>query len=48
MVATLFIRRLIIMNYRFTFKYDTDQNISANYYPIDSAIALRDLSKNKG
>ena len=36
-----------ILNHRDTFKYDTDQNISANYYPVNSAIALRDFSLNK-
>ena len=32
-----------ILNYRFTYKFETDQNISANYYPIDTAVALRDF-----
>ncbi len=35
------------MNHGDTFKYDTDQNISANYYPVNSAITLRDFSLNK-
>ena len=36
-----------ILNHRDTFKYDTGQNISANYYPVNSAIALGDFSLNK-
>ena len=36
-----------ILNYRFTYKFETDQNISANYYPIDTAVALRDFQKNR-
>ena len=36
-----------ILNNRFTHKYETDKNILAIYYPIDSAVALRDLYKNR-
>ena len=36
-----------ILNHRETFKYITPQNISANYYPVTTAIALRDFSSNK-
>jgi len=27
--------------------YSDKQNISSNYYPVDSAIAIRDLKKNR-
>jgi hypothetical protein len=30
-----------IINYRETFKYHGDQNVSSNYYPVNSAIVLR-------
>jgi len=30
------------LNYRPTWNYSGDQNISSNYYPVNSAIAMRD------
>ena len=31
-----------VLNYRSTFTLDTDMTVSANYYPINTAIAIRD------
>lgn len=31
-----------ILNYRANFHLDTDMKVSSNYYPINSAIAIRD------
>jgi len=36
-----------ILNYRPSFNYSGDQNISANYYPINSAIAMRNTDNLK-
>lgn len=37
-----------ILNFNPAFKWPSDpQNISGNFYPVDSAIAMRDLSKSK-
>ena len=33
------------LNWRPSYMPDTDQNISSNYYPVNSAIVLRDLNK---
>jgi len=33
-----------ILNYRPTWNYSGDQNISANYYPVGSGIAMRDIN----
>jgi hypothetical protein len=35
-----------ILNYRPTWDLVTDQNISANYYPVNSGIAMRDVNSN--
>ena len=34
------------MNYRPTWTLETDEPISANYYPVNSAIVVRDTGKN--
>ena len=31
-----------ILNYRSTYTLETDMKVSANYYPINTAIAIRD------
>lgn len=36
-----------ILNYRPTFNLDTPMNVSSNYFPVDSAIAIRDHDENK-
>lgn len=33
-----------ILNYRPTWTLDTDMTVSSNYYPINSAIAIRDTA----
>lgn len=35
-----------ILNYRPTWEWSGSQNISANYYPVQTAIAIRDVQKN--
>jgi len=35
-----------IIGYRPTWNLTTDQNISANYYPVNSGIAMRDINSN--
>ena len=37
-----------IQDERPEFNLSTDQNISSNYYPVNSAIAMRDLDNNTG
>ena len=32
------------LNYRPTWNYSGDQNISANYFPVNSGIAMRSIS----
>ena len=34
-----------ILNYRSSYNFTTNQNVSSNYYPITSAIAMRDHGK---
>jgi len=34
-----------VFNFSPTFNLSTVQNISANYYPVDSAIAMRDTTR---
>ena len=36
------------INWRPTFTVDAKQNISSNFYPVASAVAMRDFSKNSG
>jgi alpha-mannosidase len=35
-----------ILNKRPDFEYESDQNVSSNYYPVGSAIAIRDFGPN--
>ena len=35
------------MNYRPSWNWSGDQNISSNYYPVNSAIAMRDSSTSR-
>ena len=37
-----------ILDYRPTWDLHTDQNISSNYYPVDTAIAMRDKKRGVG
>ena len=34
------------MGYRPTWDFSTDENVSGNYYPVNSAIVIQDLKKN--
>lgn len=36
-----------ILNYRPTWEYSGEQNISSNYYPVASAIAMRDTTTKR-
>jgi hypothetical protein len=36
-----------ILNYRPTWNYSGDQNISSNYYPVGSGIAMRDINSTR-
>jgi len=36
-----------ILNYRPTWEYSGEQNISSNYYPVASAIAMRDTATKR-
>ena len=36
-----------ILNYRPTWNFSSDQNISANYYPVGSGIVIRDYARTR-
>jgi len=35
-----------VLNYRETFTLDTDMKVSANYYPINSAISVKSTAQS--